>query len=112
MPYDYRQRPQTRNCFVFHLDSNQALFDTSVREIRLFKYKVLTSDFSDSNIEGTYWISDKLTEENGKYVLQIELQNCEKNSRYNFLFKIRFESVEIQRAIMSEAKVMRNMEMP
>ena len=97
LPYDYKQRIPTRNCFVFHLDSKQAMFDTSVREIRLFNYKILTADLSSTDVEGTYWITDQLTEENGKYVLQVELQNCGKNSRCNFLFKIRFESAEIIR---------------
>jgi len=97
LPYDYKQRIPTRNCFVVHIDSKQSMFDTSVREIRLFNYKILTADLPTSDIEGTHWITDQLTEENGKYVLQVELQNSGKKSRYNFLFKIRFESAEIIR---------------
>ena len=97
LPYDYKQRTPTRNCFVFHMDSKQAMFDTSVREIRLFNYKILTAELSSPDIEGTYWITDQLTEENGKYVLQVELRNCGRNSTYNFILKIRFESAEIIR---------------
>ena len=97
LPYDYKQRIPTRNCFVVHMDSKQAMFDTSVREIRLFNYKILTADLSSPDIEGTYWITDQLTEENGKYVLQVELQKCGRNSTYNFILKIRFESAEIIR---------------
>ena len=97
LPYDYKQRVPTRNCFVVHMDSKQAMFDTSVREIRLFNYKILTAELSSPDIEGTYWITDQLTEENGKYVLQVELQNCGRNSTYNFILKIRFESAEIIR---------------
>lgn len=97
LPYDFKLRNPTRNCFVFHLDSKQALFDTSVQEIRLFNYKILAADISAPDIEGTYWITDKLTEEDGKYFLQVELLNCGKNSTNNFLFKIRFESAEIIR---------------
>ena len=73
------------------------MFDTSVREIRLFNYKILTADLSSPDIEGTNWITDQLTEENGKYILQVELQNCGRNSTYNFILKIRFESAEIRR---------------
>ena len=40
LPYDYKQRIPTRNCFVVHIDSKQSMFDTSVREIRLFNYKI------------------------------------------------------------------------
>ena len=97
LPYDYKQRIPTRNCFVVHMDSKQAMFDTSVREIRLFNYKILTAELSSSDIEGTYWITDQLTEENGKYVLQVELRNCRRKSTYNFILKIRFESAEIIR---------------
>ena len=97
LPYDYKQRIPTRNCFVVHMDSKQAMFDTSVREIRLFNYKILTAELSSPDIEGTYWITDQLTEENGKYVLQVELRNCGRNSTYNFILKIRFESAEIIR---------------
>ena len=97
LPYDYKQRIPTRNCFVVHMDSKQAMFDTSVREIRLFNYKILTAELSSPDIEGTSWITDQLTEENGKYVLQVELQNCGRNSTYNFILKIRFESAEIIR---------------
>ena len=79
------------------MDSKQAMFDTSVREIRLFNYKILTAELSPPDIEGTYWITDQLTEENGKYVLQVELRNCGRNSTYNFILKIRFESAEIIR---------------
>ena len=97
LPYDYKQRIPTRNCFVVHMDSEQAMFDTSVREIRLFNYKILTAELSSPDIEGTYWITDQLTEENGKYVLQVELRNSGRNSTYNFILKIRFESAEIIR---------------
>ena len=97
LPYDYKQRIPKRNCFVVHMDSKQAMFDTSVREIRLFNYKILTAELSSPDIEGTYWITDQLTEENEKYVLQVELRNCGRNSTYNFILKIRFESAEIIR---------------
>ena len=97
LPYDYKQRTPIRNCFVCHLDSKQALFDTSVQEIRLFNYKILTAELSSPDIEGTYWITDQLTEENEKYVLQVELRNCGRNSTYSFILKIRFESAEIIR---------------
>ncbi len=46
LPYDYKQRIPIRNCFVVHMDSKQAMFDTSVREIRLFNYKILTAELS------------------------------------------------------------------
>ena len=97
LPYDYKQRIPTRNCFVVHIGSKQAMFDTSVREIRLFNYKILTADLSSPDIEGSYWITDQLTEENGKYDLQVELHNCGRSGSYNFLFKIRFERAEIIR---------------
>ena len=97
LPYDYKQRIPKRNCFVVHMDSKQAMFDTSVREIRLFNYKILTAEPSSLDIEGTNWITDQLTEENGKYVLQVELHNCGRSGTYNFLFIIRFESAEIIR---------------
>lgn len=78
------------NCLELVIDSKQAMFDMSVKIIRFYNYKELTPKV---NIVDAWWISDKLTYCNGKYVLEVNMR-----SRSHFmLYCIRFEHCEVIR---------------
>ena len=90
LPYDYTQRNPVRNCFRIHLDASQAMFDTAVKSISLFNYKVLSTPAS--GLAGCYWKQDVLRSEKGKYVLELTALG-----ETHVQFVIRFEYAEIER---------------
>ncbi|MBQ9746876.1 MAG: hypothetical protein IJW21_08655 [Clostridia bacterium] len=94
LPYDYKQKNPMRNCLVLHLNSRMAMFDTKVKEIHLYNYKIISENTPPSS--GSWWLSDSLAEENGKYVLTIRLQNPETFPE-EFAFTVRFEKAEVVR---------------
>ena len=59
-----------RNYVRIELDTSDALFDSSVKSIDFFNYKELSDD---NELEGWWWISDDLSFDGQKYLLQIEL---------------------------------------
>jgi hypothetical protein len=93
LPYDYKQKNPVRNCLVLHINSRSAMFDTKVKEIHLYNYKILSLA---ADIPGSWWLSDSLSEENGKYVLTVSLQNP-KTFPEEFTLTIRFEKADVIR---------------
>lgn len=93
LPYDYKQKNPVRNCLILYINSRGAMFDTKVKEIHLYNYKILSLA---AEIEGSWWLSDSLSEENGKYVLTLFLQNP-KTFPEEFTFTVRFEKAEVIR---------------
>ena len=96
LPYDYKLRNPTRNVFVIRLDSAQALFDRSVKEIKLYNYKILTAGASSSDLLKVWWLSDSLIKENDKFYLSISLQRCGHKIE-DFDFAIQFSFAEVTR---------------
>ena len=93
LDYDYTERDPDRNCFVLRLDAEQAMFDTSVKEIRLYNYKILSPDVKLDAHSGAWWIWDRLCRENRKYVLEIRVGEPSRQ----FSFVIRFDRAEVVR---------------
>jgi len=95
LPYDYTQKNPIRNCLIIFLNSKNALFDTSVKEIRLYNYKLISPD-NKSFCADSWWIADRLTEENGKYILTVSLQNAGSLIK-KFNLTVRFEKADVIR---------------
>lgn len=100
-PFDYDKfkrdkRKYDRNLLVLKIDAKGALYDTSVKEIRLHNYKILTPEISLENREKMWWLADRLTRDGDRCVLEIELQDADSWPE-EFTFKIRFDRAEVDR---------------
>ena len=100
-PFDYdkyidEKDNYNRNLFVLKMDSEGALFDTSVTEIRLCNYKILTPEISLENRKAIWWLSDWLYENKNHYVLEIDLHDSDSRPE-DFTFKIKFDRAEVKR---------------
>lgn len=102
-PFDYnkyagQKSRYDRNVLTLKIDAKGAMFDFRVREIRFFNYKILPESVDLSSIDWTskrkpWWLADKLTEENGHYVLDILLADYPEQ----FHLKLRFDRAEVDR---------------
>ena len=72
------------------------MFDSSVKEIRFFNYKILTEDISLENRNKVWWLADRLEKVGEHYTLEIDLQDFDSDPE-NFIFKIRFDYAEVER---------------
>ncbi len=100
-PFDYNKyigekNKYNRNLFTLKIDAKGALFDNRVKEIRLFNYKILSDDIELRGRKKVWWFSDRLTKENGHYILEIDLQDFDSFPQ-EFTFKIKFERGEVDR---------------
>lgn len=97
LPYDFTERHPIRNCFKIHLYSSGAMFDTSIKCITLFNYKILLDDsdkggYTDGGLDGCYWMQDILRLDRGKYLLEITALGED-----DFRYVIQFESAQVDR---------------
>lgn len=100
-PFDYdrytrEKNTYDRNCLTLTLDAAGAMFDTSVKAIRLYNYKYLTPE---TTLEGhgiLWWIGDRLTVSEGCFELEIDLYDGEAFPE-EFTVRVRFERAEVER---------------
>ena len=100
-PFDYNKfvgekSNYYRNLLVLKINAKGALYDTSVQEIHFYNYKILTPDISLDGRKTIWWLSDRLSENENRYVLEIDLQDLDAYPE-DFTFKIKFEKVEVKR---------------
>lgn len=100
-PFDYNKfvgekSKYNRNLLVLKINAKGALFDNSVEEIRIYNYKILTPDISIENRKTIWWLTDRLSEEDNHYVLEIDLQDFDSYPE-DFTFKIKFDRAEVKR---------------
>ena len=100
-PFDYNKfagekNKYNRNLLVLKINAKGALYDTSVQEIHFYNYKILTPDISLDGRKTIWWLSDRLSENENRYVLEIDLQDLDAYPE-DFTFKIKFEKVEVKR---------------
>lgn len=72
------------------------MYDFQVKEIRFFNYKILSDNIELKNRKKIWWLADRLTEENGYYILEIDLQDFDSFSQ-EFTFKVKFDRAEVDR---------------
>lgn len=88
--YDYTQKDPIRNYFEIILDAKNALYDFKVKSIRLYNYKLLNSF---GRIDGFWWVSDTVSEINGKILLTINVSSAKESKE----IKVIFEKAEVIR---------------
>ena len=81
---------------TLRVNAKDAIYDNSVKEIRLFNYKILTDDISLEGREKVWWLADRLVNHGDYYTLEIELQDFDSDPE-DFTFKIKFERAEVDR---------------
>ena len=94
--YTEQKNEYTRNALIFKVDSNGAMFDFHVKEIRFYNYKILSKEVDLTGRKKIWWLEDKLTEENGNYILEITLEDTNSTPE-QFSFKVKFERAEVDR---------------
>ena len=82
IPYDYTEKNPIRNCLTIYLDSQNAIYDTSIKELRFYNHKLITGDVS---ITG-WWKNDNLKDENGRFVLTIDIGTMQHDCILQFSF--------------------------
>ncbi len=91
---DYKLQPPIRNCLEITLDSRGALFDTSIRKISLYNYKIISGNINDLKEKKIWWIGDTLSCAFNDYLLNIEFEKA-KGSRFHF--QIKFQNAVVER---------------
>ena len=99
--YAVNKSKYDRNILSLKIDAKGALFDSNVKEIRFYNYKILPEsiDLPSINFTGKnklWWLSDKLIERNGKYEFDVLLEEIG-SSPEEFHFKLCCDRVEIDR---------------
>lgn len=99
---DWNEKHPRRNCLVLRLDSRHALFDTTVKRISLYNYRIAELKRNAAEpvaldaFTGVYWLGDRIKQlEDGKYVLEIE---CTDSRGDLIRLAVKFEFPEIERA--------------
>ena len=100
-PFDYskfigEKSKYNRNLLVLKINAKGALYDTSVEEIRLYNYQILTPDISLEGRKTIWWLADMLSEQDDYYILEIALQDFDSFPE-DFTFKIKFDRAEVKR---------------
>ena len=105
-PFDYNKytavkNKYDRNMLSLRIDAKGALYDSRVKEIRFYNYKLLPESVDLTSIEPSeknkvWWLADQLTGKGGKYELDILLEICVPHQK-QFHIKFRFDRAEVDR---------------
>ena len=98
---DWKEKHPKRNCLEILLDGKNTLFETDIKKISLYNYRI-----TDMNMNGVkpitleafrnvYWLGDSIDRlDDGKFLLEIECTD----SRSNLMsLNVKFEIPEIER---------------
>ena len=82
------------NCLILKIDCEGSLFEFNIKEIRFYKFKILTSGFHLDDLNGAWWLDDELTVEGKYHILKLNFDTriCKKR-----LLKIQFQKAEVIR---------------
>ena len=100
-PFDYNRFTREKNrydrsCLTLTVDASGAMFDTSVKMIRLFNYRYLPDSPTLEGHGPLWWISDRLTRQGDGFMLEIDLYDGE-GFPEDLTVKIRFARAEVDR---------------
>ena len=100
-PFDYnkfigKKNKFDRNLLILKINSKGAIYDNTVREIRLFNYEILTDNISLEGRDKVWWLADRLVDHGNYYTLETALQDFDSEPE-DFTFKIKFERAEVDR---------------
>ena len=98
---DWKEKHPKRNCLSFLLDSENAIFDTSMKKISLYNYRIADMKMNAAEpitldeFRNVYWLGDSITRlEDGKFLLEIECIDYHSNL---MSLNVKFEIPEIER---------------
>ena len=86
-----------RNLLKLTIDTSSALGNGTVREIHFYNFKILSPYRKLGKGSEFWWLSDTLKGSEGRYSLEINLQNFDEQPN-DFTFKIDFERAVVIRS--------------
>lgn len=89
--YDYRQRRPIRNMFEIVLDAKCAMYDTLVKSISFYNYKIIKGG---DDLLHTWWYEDEIAELNGRKQLKLTVRQSK--DKFSELILV-FDTAEIVR---------------
>ena len=90
---DYREKKPKFICLEIKLDAKNALYEQSIKTIRLFNYEIKTPYIDINRIDKPWWISDTVTELSDHYSLDIEIESAS-GDRNHFIVEFVFPEIE------------------
>lgn len=72
LSYDYHEKNPRRNYLEIKLNSSQALFDSNVKAVRLYNYKIIEGDLS---LIGTWWLDDQIVSQGSFWVIKMQFRS-------------------------------------
>ncbi len=82
------------NCLILKIDCEGALFEADITEIRFYNYKIKTSDFDISWLNGGWWLSDELSKHDNRYLLDLKFDTAKCKTKH---LEITFHRAEVIR---------------
>ena len=98
---DWKEKHPKRNCLEILLDGKNALFETNIKKISLYNYRIADMKMNAAEpitldaFRNVYWLGDSIDRlDDGKFLLEIECTD----SRSNLMsLNVKFEIPEIER---------------
>ena len=84
----------TDNCLILKIDCDGALFEADITEIRFYNYKIKTSDFDISLLNGGWWLSDEIVTKGDHYLLDLKFDTVKCKTKH---LEISFRRAEVIR---------------
>lgn len=97
---DWSSAHPLHNCLEICLDATGALFDSKVKKILLYNYKIKTPDVDLNILDRPFWINDELTLlPNNRFLLTINVRAFGKHDHRHKQFSITFDEAKVKRNI-------------
>ena len=84
----------TDNCLILKIDCDGALGEADITEIRFYNYKIKTSDFDISLLNGGWWLSDEIVTKSDCYSLDLKFDTAKCKTKH---LEISFRRAEVIR---------------
>jgi len=84
----------TDNCLILKIDCDGALFEADITEIRFYNYKIKTSDFDISLLNGGWWLSDEIITKGDHFLLDLKFDTAKCKTKH---LEISFRRAEVIR---------------
>lgn len=100
-PFDYNKFVGNKNSYdrslmLLKINASGALYEQDIEEIKFFNFKIITNNIELQGRNRVWWLADRLTEKDGHYYLEIDLQDFDSYPE-DFTFKIKFDRAEVVR---------------
>ncbi|MBQ3133528.1 MAG: hypothetical protein IJC17_04545 [Clostridia bacterium] len=100
-PFDYNKfvgnkNSYDRNLMLLKINASGALYEQDIKEIKLFNFNIITNNIELQGRKKVWWLADRLTEKDGHYYLEIDLQDFDSYPE-DFTFEIKFDRAEVIR---------------